>query len=105
MSGYLQLQSILFSMIYGMTVCILYKIIKLFINKKSVLLELVVNSIFVIDVVCIYIYSIYRLNHGYFHIYFLATFLFGAYIINREDANLKMLCKKIVKIKKKARHS
>ena len=98
MSSYLQLQTFIYSFIYGYIFYILSKFNLIVIKNKSLFWQFITSFIFVIDMLLIYTYFNYQLNNGYFHIYFLLIIIIG-YIIG--SVSLKKICQMCVKIYKK----
>ncbi len=97
MTSYIQIISFLISFIYGIFFYLLSKFNYYILNNKSKIIRLIITTIFIIDIVILYIYIIYKINHGYFHLYFLITLIIGFSISNVYYYKIKDKCKIYVK--------
>ncbi len=97
MTSYIQIISFLISFIYGIFFYLLSRFNKYILDNKNKLITLIITTIFIIDIVILYIYIIYKINHGYFHIYFLITVIIGFSLTNIYYYKLKNICKIYVK--------
>ena len=97
MTSYIQIISFLISFIYGIFFYLLSRFNKYILDNKKKLITLIITTIFIIDIVILYIYIIYKINHGYFHIYFLITVIIGFSLTNIYYYKLKNICKIYVK--------
>lgn len=61
------------------------------IRDETILVKLIILILFVLDATLVYLLVIYRINYGYFHIYYLITFTLGFASANY----LKKLAKKM----------
>ena len=103
MNNIIQLISFLFSFIFG----ILFYLLTIFnfylIKDLKVLWKHILTFIYVLDITIIYIILLYKLNNGYFHIYFILMVMFGftiALIINKKilnNFNVKKYVNKVFK--------
>lgn len=100
MNSYLQLLIIVISFLYGTLFYLLARYNMLIIKKLSTFLKYVISFVFVIDMVIIYIYLIYHINRGMFHIYFLVMIFLGYVTMNYLYKYLVKLCQKIKKKKR-----
>ena len=97
MTSYIQIISFLISFIYGIFFYLLSRFNKYILDNKNKLITLIITTIFIIDIVILYIYIIYKINHGCFHIYFLITVIIGFSLTNIYYYKLKNICKIYVK--------
>ena len=100
MNSYTQLFIIIISFIYGIGFYLLAKYNQWITKNLSTFLKYIVTFIFILDVVIIYIYIIYQINSGIFHIYFLLSMLLGYIMIGYFYQNIVKLCQKIKNKKK-----
>ena len=77
MNSTVQLISFLVSFIYGIIFYLLTRFNKYIIENRKIVFRFIITLIFIIDIAILYIYIIYRINHGYFHIYFIFTVIIG----------------------------
>ncbi len=77
MNGYIQVYIVFLSYLYGIIFYILAKYNLLITKNLSTLLKYLITFIFIIDIVIIYIYLIFSINKGIFHIYFLLSMFLG----------------------------
>ncbi len=101
MSSNIQLISFAFSFFYGMFFCLTSKVNESLINNKKVLVKLLVTLVFIIDIVILYIYLMYKINNGIFHIYFILSLIIGYVILYLNFNKLLFWCKKCVNDLKK----
>lgn len=80
MPSNMQLLSFLVSFIFG--ICFYFFTIINFklIEKLKRYIQHIITFIYVIDIIIIYIIIIYRLNKGYFHIYFILIVFVGFFV-------------------------
>ena len=62
MNSYVQVISLLVSFIYGIVFYILSKFNKYIISNKNNIVKLLVTTVYVVDMVIIYIFIMYRIN-------------------------------------------
>ncbi len=102
MNSFIQFFSFLVSFLYGMIFYLLTKFNYYILSNKKGLVKFIVTLVFIIDIVILYIYIMYKINNGYFHIYFVIMVILGFVLMHRLYKYLQMLCKSCVnKIKKK----
>lgn len=82
MTSIIQLYSLALSFVYGIFFCILSKLNFKIIDSMSRFLRYILTFLFVMDMVIIYIILIYKLNKGYFHMYFVLLVFCGYLIAN-----------------------
>lgn len=98
MNSFTQLFIIFISFIYGMIFFLLTKYNLLITKKLNTFLKYLITFIFITDIVIIYIYLIYKINLGIFHIYFLLCMFLGYALMNNLYSRL---IKVLIRIKKK----
>ena len=70
MNSYVQVLSFVVSFIYGLVFYLLSYANKIMINNKNNVIKLLITLVFVIDMVILYIYIMYKINFGMIHPYF-----------------------------------
>lgn len=80
MNSYVQVLSFVISFIYGLVFYLLSYANKVMINNKNNVVKLLITLVFVIDMVILYIYIMYKINFGMIHPYFVAVVFIG-YIV------------------------
>lgn len=96
MDSYIQVLSFVLSFAYGIVFYLLAKFNYFILDNKNAFIKFLVTFVFIIDVVVIYVYLMYRLNNGNFHIYFVGLVIIGFLFIANFYEKLKKLCKKCV---------
>ena len=97
MNSYIQLISFFVSFIYGIFFYLLTRFNRYILVNKGWFLKFFITMIFIIDIVILYIYILYKINHGYFHLYFLITVIIGYLITYVFYLKIKNICKIYVK--------
>lgn len=97
MNSTVQLISFLVSFIYGIIFYLITRFNKYIIENRKIVFRFIITLIFIIDIAILYIYIIYCINHGYFHIYFIFTVIIGFIITHVFYGRIKNMCKKYVK--------
>lgn len=100
MDAYTQVYLISLSYLYGAIFYLLAKYNLLITKNLSTFLKYVITFIFIIDIVIIYIYLVYKVNKGIFHIYFLLSMFLGYLTIYKLLPNIVKFCQ-IIKNKRK----
>lgn len=77
MNNYVQVISLLVSFIYGIVFYILSKFNKYIISNKNNIVKLLVTTVYVVDMVIIYIFIMYKINFGNIHPYFIISLILG----------------------------
>lgn len=77
MNSYIQLISLVVSFIFGFVFYILSRVNKYILNNKNNVIKLLVTIVFVIDMVFIYIFIMYKINFGVMHPYFIILLILG----------------------------
>lgn len=96
MSSLVQLISLGVSFFYGVFFYLVNKINELMIDKKNYFIKIVITLIFIIDVVILYIYIMYKINNGNIHPYFIVLVVLGYMVMGINYKYLKK-CKECVK--------
>lgn len=100
----LQLLSLLISFIYGILFSLLTNFNYKCLYKTTMPLKILFNIIFILDIVLLYTFIIYKINKGIFHIYFILMILMGYMVsFNKVKTSIKRIKKKrsVVKTQKK----
>ena len=102
MDSFIQVFSFGVSFLYGLLFYLLTRFNYFILEKKNNIIKFLVTLVFIIDIVILYVYLLYKINNGYFHIYFIIVVIIGFGIMNKFYKKIKNTCKKYVKkIKKK----
>ena len=80
MSSLEQLLALSFNFIYGILIFFATLLNYLITKNEVVFIKTIVTIVLVLDSSFLYLWAIYRLNYGVFHIYYLLVFLIGFYI-------------------------
>ena len=97
MSSFIQLKSFMLSFIYGFLIYLVLRFNKFIIYDLTKIIKYIITSICLVDLSLIYIYLIYKINYGYYHVYFILVLIIG-FMINYYLYNYFVkLCKKIFK--------
>ena len=100
MDSILQLKTLIFSFCFGILFYYLAKYNLFLIKNMKVFGKYLITFIFVIDSVLLYMYLIFKINHGFYHIYFFLMFALGFISIYFGHKKLVKLCKIFKKIRK-----
>ena len=97
MSALLQLISLFFNLIYGFIIYYVAIFNYWFIRNETRFLKLLITCVFMFDFTFIYLVLIYKINSGYFHIYYLLMFSIGFIlaIYVKKHVNLTKFLKKL----------
>lgn len=101
MSSGIQVEAFIFSFIYGYLFYYLTRFNRYIILGKNTFVKLIISIIFVIDIVILYIYTMYKINNGIIHVYFVTSVILGYLVGNSTYDKLKCFCKICVKKIKK----
>ena len=96
MDSFIQLLSFLASFLYGIIFYLLTKFNYFILDNKKGIVKFIITLVFIIDIVILYIYVMYRINNGYFHIYFVILVILGFILMHKLYKYLQMLCKSCV---------
>ncbi len=100
MDSFLQLKSLIFSFCYGILYFYIAKYNLFLIKNLNVFKKYLVTLVMVIDSVLLYVYLIFKINHGYFHIYFFLMFGLGFWFITYFNRKIVKLCKTLYRKRK-----
>lgn len=98
MDSILQLKTLFFSFLFGMFFFYVTKYNYYITQNMKVISKYLITFIFVIDGALLYLYLLFKLNHGKVHIYYLLMFSLGYFlmlIINRKLSNKLSKIRKI----------
>lgn len=94
MDNKLQILTFIFSFVYGFCFFYLEKLNN-FLNKNiKKFTKYLNNTLFILNIVLTYVIINYKMNNGYFHIYFLITIVLGYFFANYIQKNVKIFIKK-----------
>lgn len=95
MSLEVQIQSLAFSLLYGMFFSLVLNLNYQYIFNTKIYYKIIINFMFVVIMVLLYFILLYRINNGIFHSYFILVIIFGVIIGNSKTKILrKLLLKK-----------
>lgn len=97
MNSYVQVLSFLVSFIYGIVFYLFARFNKFILSNKNNVIKLLVTLVFVIDMVILYIYIMYKVNFGMIHPYFVAVVLVGYIFMMFLYDKCSMLIKRCLK--------
>ncbi len=97
MNSYIQVISFLISFIYGIIFYLFTRFNKYMLINKNNVIKLLVTLVFVIDMVILYIYVMYKVNFGMIHPYFVAVVLVGYIFMMFLYDKCSMLIKRCLK--------
>lgn len=97
MNSYVQVFSFLVSFIYGIVFYLFARFNKFILSNKNNVIKLLVTLVFVIDMVILYIYIMYKVNFGMIHPYFVAVVLVGYIFMMFLYDKCSMLIKRCLK--------
>ena len=94
----MQLSLLGINFIYGMFIFGITIINYYFIKNETILVKLLVTSLFTIDFTIIYLILIYKVNFGIFHFYYLLAFSGGYYLafIIKSHVKIMTIAKKMI---------
>lgn len=99
MDNKLQIITFIFSFIYGFLYYYLVRLNNLLIKNNKTIIKYLDNTLFTLDTVLIYVIINYKINSGYFHIYFIIVLIIGFIFANYAQSSVKSTIKKL-KIRK-----
>ena len=98
MDNNLQIITFIFSFIYGFLFFYLVKLNYLIIKNTKNFVKYLDNTLFILNVVLVYVIINYKINNGYFHLYFIITISLGFILANYTQKYVKST---IYKLKRK----
>lgn len=102
MSSYIQVVSLLVSFLYGIIFYFFSSLNKTLLLDKSLPKQFIINLIFILDIVFIYIYIMYHLNQGLIHVYYIALVVLGFWFGYKYTKKCKYIVNKIISRKHKS---
>jgi len=99
MDNNLQIITFLFSFIYGFFFFYLVKLNYFIIKNSKSFIKYLDNTIFILNCVLIYVIINFKINSGYFHLYFIITISLGYIFANYTQKYVKSTLYKL-KLKK-----
>ncbi len=100
MDSFLQLKTLIFSFFFGMLFYYLAKYNLFLIKNMKTFSKYLITFILVIDSVLLYMYLLFKINHGIYHIYFFFMFALGFWLISLLNSKIVKLCKHLKKFLK-----
>ncbi len=98
MDSYIQVISFLLSFMYGILFYLLTRFNNYILENKHKFFGFLVTLVFIVDIVILYVYLMYKINSGNFHIYFSIVVVLGFISMHKFYDRLKVFCKKYVNI-------
>ena len=95
MSSYLQVLSFLVSFLFGVFFYLLSRYNKYILKSKNVFIKYLVTLVFVIDMVILYVYFMYKINYGNIHKYFVLLVIIGYIFMHKFYNKCKHYVKRI----------
>ena len=95
----LQLITFIFSFVYGFIYFYLVKLNRILTKDNKTIIKYIDTSLFTLDSVLIYVVINYKINEGYFHIYFMIILTIGFFIAYYTEKSVNQLKKKLIKEK------
>lgn len=89
MDNNLQIITFIFSFCYGFIFFYLVKLNYHIINNSKSFIKYLDNTLFILNMVLIYVIINYKINSGYFHIYFIITIAIGFFLANYTQTFVK----------------
>ena len=80
MSLELQIQSLVYSLVYGMFITSIFNILYKYLFYSRLLYKICINFLFIVDSVILYFLFLKGINNGIFHSYFLIMVIVGGFI-------------------------
>ena len=99
MNSKIQVITFIFSFVYGFIYFYLVKLNKYLIRNDKRLIKYIDTSLFTLDSVLLYVVLNYKINNGYFHIYFVLILLFGFILANYTQNGVKSTISRLKRFK------
>lgn len=87
----IQIQSLIFSLIYGMFFALIMNLNYKYIFNTKIYYKIIVNLMFVVIMVLLYFILLRKINNGIFHSYFILMIVVGVTIGNYKTKVLRKL--------------
>ena len=97
MDSFLQIKTLMFSFFFGMLFYYLAKYNLYLTKNMKIVSKYFITFIFIIDSALLYMYLLFKINHGIYHIYFFLMFALGFWIICLLNKKIVKLCKQLRK--------
>lgn len=97
MNSTVQLISFFVSFVYGIFFYLTSVFNKFIISNRKFLFKFLITLIFVVDIVILYIYIMFKINYGIIHPYFLLVLFLGYLFMFFFYPKIKIICKIYVK--------
>lgn len=91
----IQLLSFFVSFLYGLGFYLFTRFNKFMLSNKNNVVKFLVTFVFIIDVVILYIYFMYKINFGSIHPYFVLFVVLGFFVMAKYYNKCKECVKKI----------
>lgn len=91
MSLEIQIQSLVFSLVYGMFFALIMNLNYKYIFNTKIYYKIIVNFMFVVIMVMLYFILLRKINNGIFHSYFILMIVLGVAIGNYKTRVLRKL--------------
>ncbi len=95
MDNKLQILTFIFSFSYGIVYFYLVKLNRYLIHDNKTIIKYLDSSLFTLDSVLIYVIINYKINNGYFHIYFIITLVLGFFLAYYTQNSVKSTLNKL----------
>ena len=89
MNNTLQIITFIFSFVFGVIYFYLVKLNYYINNKNKGFIKYLNNCVFTLDIVLLYVIINYKINDGYFHIYFIIILVLGYILANYTQKRVK----------------
>lgn len=87
----IQIQSLVFSLIYGMFFALVMNLNYKYIFRTKIYYKIIVNFLFIVNMVLLYFILLRKINNGIFHSYFILMIILGVGIGNYKTKVLRKL--------------
>ena len=99
MDNKLQILTFIFSFIYGFIYFYMVRINRYLTKNDKRFIKYLDTSLFTLDSVLVYVVINYKINNGYFHLYFLFMLILGFLVAYYTETSVKLLKNKLLKRK------
>ena len=90
----IQIQSLVFSFVFGMFFSLIYNMIYFILLCDNKIIKMISNTIYCLISTSTYFLLLYKINNGIIHPYFLLTLIIGFYIGNKDTKKRRIITKK-----------
>ena len=95
MSSYIQVVSFIVSFFFGIVFYLLTRFNRFMLSNKNNVIKFLVTLVFIIDIVILYIYLMYKINFGVIHPYFVSLVVIGFILMSLLFEKCKDYVKKL----------